>query len=133
MMGGMIVYYYVMPLAWNFFISFEQLDGNKNTPIILEARISEYLSLVISLIVGFGLAFQMPLVLVLLTQIGLITGAWLVSVRRYAIVIIFIIAAILTPPDVISQIALAVPLLLLYEISVLICLRLDKRKLYNND
>ena len=117
-----------MPLAWSFFISFEQLGDESSLPIMLEARISEYLSLVMSLIMGFGLAFQLPLILVFLAQLGVVKGTWLAKVRRYAIVVIFIIAAFLTPPDVISQIALAIPLLLLYEVSVIVCKRIEKVK-----
>jgi sec-independent protein translocase protein TatC len=127
-LGAALVYFYVMPLAWKFFISFEQLGGSSHLPVKLEARISEYLALVMSLILGFGLAFQLPLILILLCKLGMVSGNWLGQMRRYCIVIIFIIAAILTPPDVISQIALALPLLLLYEISVLICKRIDKVK-----
>jgi sec-independent protein translocase protein TatC len=126
--GAALVYYYVMPLAWSFFISFEQLGDESSLPIMLEARISEYLSLVMSLIMGFGLAFQLPLILVFLAQLGVVKGTWLAKVRRYAIVVIFIIAAFLTPPDVISQIALAIPLLLLYEVSVIVCKRIEKVK-----
>lgn len=125
--GGLIAYFYVIPLAWKFFISFEHL-GSSSLPIILEARVSEYLSLVLSLILAFGLAFQMPLILTLLTQLGCLKPEWLKKYRRHAIVGIFIIAAILTPPDVISQITLAIPLMLLYELSVLICIRINKKK-----
>jgi sec-independent protein translocase protein TatC len=124
--GGLIAYYYVIPLAWKFFASFEY--NNSSLPIILEARVSEYLSLVLSLILGFGIAFQMPLILILLTQFGVLKPKWLTKYRRHAIVGIFIIAAILTPPDVISQVALAIPLMLLYELSVLICIRITKKK-----
>jgi sec-independent protein translocase protein TatC len=127
LIGALLAYYYIMPLAWQFFISFE-ISGNNNTlPIILEARISEYLNLSISLIIAFGIAFQLPVILILLTHLGLSSGTWLASKRRHAIVLIFLAAAILTPPDVISQIALAIPLILLYEISILICKQIEKR------
>jgi sec-independent protein translocase protein TatC len=128
LLGAMLVYYYVMPLAWKFFIGFETIGANAVMPMVLEARVSEYLALVISLIMGFGLAFQMPVVLVLLAQVGVVQGSWLAEKRRFAIVVIFILAAILTPPDVISQIALAIPLLLLYEISIIICKRIEKNR-----
>lgn len=127
LLGALLVYFYVMPLAWQFFISFENVGDLSSLPIKLEARISEYLSLVISLITGFGLAFQLPIILILLCQLGIINAETLSSMRRYWIVIIFIIAAILTPPDVISQIALAIPLLLLYEISILICKKIGTK------
>lgn len=127
-LGAAMVYFYVMPLAWEFFLSFEQLGGENKLPILLEARVSEYLSLVMSLIIGFGLAFQLPLVLILLGYLGLVTGEFLATKRRHFIVLIFIIAAILTPPDVISQIALAIPLMILYEVSVIACKRIDKKR-----
>lgn len=128
--GASLAYFYVMPLAWRFFIGFENSSVEMlGLPIILEARISEYLSLVISLIIAFGIAFQLPLILTLLTYTGIITGAFLAKGRRYAIVLIFLLAAILTPPDVISQIALAIPLMLLYEISILICNKIAKSRI----
>lgn len=125
LLGSSLAYYYVMPLAWKFFTSFESFGSSSTLPIVLEARVSEYLSLVIKLILGFGIAFQMPLILTLLTKVGFMSGKWLAEKRRHAIVVIFIIAAILTPPDVVSQIALAVPLMVLYEISVIICKRIN--------
>lgn len=128
LIGALLVYYYVMPLAWKFFIGFETIGANAVMPMVLEARVSEYLALVISLIMGFGLAFQMPIILVLLAQVGFVQGSWLAEKRRFAVVIIFVLAAILTPPDVISQIALAIPLLLLYEISIIICKRIEKNR-----
>ncbi len=128
LIGALLVYYYVMPLAWKFFIGFETIGANAAMPMVLEARVSEYLALVISLIMGFGLAFQMPIILVLLAQVGFVQGSWLAEKRRFAVVVIFVLAAILTPPDVISQIALAIPLLLLYEISIIICRRIEKNR-----
>lgn len=119
LIGGFFVYYYVMPRAWEFFLSFE--TSNSSIKLILEAKISEYVSLVIQLVFAFGLAFQMPIIMVILCALGLVSSFALQKKRRLAIVIIFIVAAFLTPPDVISQIALAIPLLLLYEISVLLC------------
>jgi sec-independent protein translocase protein TatC len=124
--GAALAYYIVFPMAWEFFLSFEKTEG---VPIQLEARVSEYLALVMQLIIGFGLAFQLPVILTLLTRVGITSGIGLAKKRRYAIVIIFIVAAILTPPDVISQIALALPLLLLYECSVFICKRIDAAKI----
>ena len=120
LIGSAIVYSLVIPAAWRFFLSFEQLGSNTSLPVLLEARISEYLDLVLELIIGFGIAFQLPIILVILTSIDLIQVKSLIKFRRYAIVIIFIVAAIITPPDVFSQITLAIPLLLLYEISIVI-------------
>lgn len=119
-LGGALVYYLVIPNAWRFFLSFQSAGGDTVLPIKLEAKVSDYLSLVMVLIFAFGMAFQMPIVLALLAKAGVITSKWLAEKRRYAIVLIFIVAAIITPPDIISQISLAVPLMILYEISILL-------------
>ncbi len=128
-MGCFFMYYLIIPNAWHFFISYENYDVG--VPLILEARISEYLSLVIQLTLAFGMAFQLPIILIILATFGLITAESLKKRRRFAIIIIFITAAIFTPPDVFSQIALAIPLLLLYEISIQICKFLEKKDLKN--
>ena len=119
LLGGMLVYYLIMPLAIKFFLSFESVGLNTNLPIQLEAKVNEYLSLVMKLIFAFGLSFQLPIVLSLLARIGLIDAKFLKERRKYVVVIIFATAAILTPPDPITQIGLAIPLLLLYELSIL--------------
>ncbi len=118
-LGGFFVFYAVMPRAWIFFLSFE--DTTTSLPIVLEARISEYLSIVMQLVTAFGLAFELPVIMLILCVLDLISSNSLKSKRRFAVVIIFIISAILTPPDVLSQIALAIPLILLYEVSIIIC------------
>lgn len=125
--GGFFVFYFVMPRAWEFFLSYE--NNSAGIPLVLEARISEYLELVIQFTFAFGMAFQLPVIMVILGAMGLIHSSSLKSKRRIAIVIIFIVAAIFTPPDVISQIALAIPLLLLYEVSIILCKLVEKRRL----
>ena len=117
-LGGMLVYYLVMPLAIKFFLSFESTGIATNLPIQLEAKVNEYLSLVMKLIFAFGLSFQLPVVLSLLARIGLIDSKFLKERRKYVVVLIFTVAAVLTPPDPITQIGLAIPLLKLYELSI---------------
>ena len=118
-LGAAMVYYLVIPLAWQFFISFETIGGSGALPIEVEPRISEYLSLVMRLMFAFGLSFELPVILLLLVKAGIATPDGLASKRKYAILMSFIAAAILTPPDVISQVLLAVPVILLYEISII--------------
>ncbi len=125
--GGMLVYYLVMPLAIKFFLSFETMGSNTSLPIQLEAKVNEYLSLVMRLIFAFGISFQLPILLNLLARIGVVNSQYLKNTRRYVIVIIFTLAAILTPPDPITQVGLAIPLLLLYELSI-ITVRLTEKK-----
>ena len=118
-MGAMMVYYLVIPLAWQFFISFETIGGTGALPIEVEPRISEYLSLVMRLMFAFGLSFELPVILLLLVKAGIATPEGLASKRKFAILLAFVAAAILTPPDVISQVLLAVPVILLYELSII--------------
>ncbi len=118
-LGGLLAYYFIIPLAWKFFVGFEAPAVDGNLPIVLEAKVSEYLSLVMTLIFAFGLSFQMPVLLTLLGRVGMVSADGLTQARRYAIVGIFIFAAIVTPPDVFSQVGLAIPMLLLYEVSIL--------------
>jgi sec-independent protein translocase protein TatC len=119
LMGAAVAYYFVFPMAWKFFLSFEIPGVTGGLPIQLEARVSEYLSLSMTVIFAFGIAFELPVVLVLLTRVGLLSSAKLSQFRRYAIVLIFIAAAVLTPPDLISMLSLAIPMVLLYELSIL--------------
>ena len=125
--GAAMAYFFVMPLAWKFFLSFETGADVTGLPVQLEARVSEYLSIAMTLIFAFGVAFELPVLLVLLVRIGVLNVAQLVRFRRFAIVLIFIAAAVLTPPDVMSQLLLALPLWGLYEISIVVA-RLMLRK-----
>lgn len=125
--GAALCYYFIFPVAWRFFLSFEGMTAN-GLPIRLEARVEEYLSLVIHLILAFGFSFQLPVILALLTQFGLVSSRALAKGRRYALVAIVAVAAVITPPDIFSQVALSVPLYILYEASVWICRAIEKRK-----
>ena len=132
-LGGILVYYLIMPLAIKFFLSFESTGINTNLPIQLEAKVNEYLSLVMKLIFAFGISFQLPVVLSLLARIGLVDSHFLKSRRKYVVVIIFAAAALLTPPDPITQIGLAIPLLILYELSIISVKFIEKKHLKNTD
>ena len=116
--GALLVYYFIMPIAIKFFMGFEIEASNNTMAMQLEAKVNEYLSLIMRLIFAFGLSFQLPVVLSLLARIGFVNSNYLRERRKYFIIIIFTTAAILTPPDPITQIGLAIPLLLLYELSI---------------
>ena len=118
LLGAALVYYFIMPLAIKFFLSFESIGGHGTLPIQLEAKVNEYLSLIMRLIFAFGISFQLPVLLTLLARVGFVSSEGLRKNRKYVIVGVFAVAAILTPPDPISQIGLGIPILLLYEISI---------------
>ena len=128
LMGGLLVYYLVMPLAIKFFLSFETVAEINSLPIQLEAKVNEYLSLIMRLIFAFGISFQLPVLLNLLARVGFVDSEYLKKRRKYVIVIIFAVAAILTPPDPITQIGLGIPLLILYELSILSVKIIEKKK-----
>ena len=116
-----------MPLAIKFFLGFESIQNSNSLAIQLEAKVNEYLSLIMRLIFAFGISFQLPVVLSLLARIGVVDSQYLKERRKYVIVMIFAAAAILTPPDPITQIGLALPLLLLYELSIITVKFIEKK------
>lgn len=127
LVGASIVYYVFYPVALDFFLTFQERAEPGSLAIELETRVSEYFSLLLTFLLAFGAAFQMPLVMTLLARIGFVSSQGLRGARKYAIVGAFVVAAIITPPDPFSQIGLAIPLILLYEISIW-CARIVERK-----
>jgi sec-independent protein translocase protein TatC len=131
LLGTLMVYELVLPLAFKFFVSFQNFNPQNGFPVELEAKISEYLDLVVQLIFAFGIAFQLPIILICLVKFGILSIESLKKKRKYWIVIIFVIAAIITPPDVLSQLLLAFPMILLYEISIIISSKIIKNSKKN--
>jgi sec-independent protein translocase protein TatC len=127
LLGAALVYFVAMPLAMKFFLSMQQ-TGDTQVQIHLTAKVSEYLSLIMALILGFGICFQLPVLLTLLARAGLITADGLKRYRRHAILGVFVVAAVLTPPDPISQISLAIPTILLYELSIFAVRLVEKKR-----
>jgi sec-independent protein translocase protein TatC len=127
-LGGLLVYFYVMPLAWQFFLGFQTTATETVLPIQLEARIADYLNLIISLVFAFGLCFQLPVLLMLLARAGIVSADTLASKRKYMLIAAFLVGAVLTPPDVLSQTLLALPLYLLYELSIFLICRIENAK-----
>ncbi|MEM7463240.1 MAG: twin-arginine translocase subunit TatC [Pseudomonadota bacterium] len=127
-LGACLVYFLIMPLAMNFFLSMQQAGDASRPTIELLPRVSEYLGLVMTLIFAFGIMFQLPVIITLLAKADLVSVATLKTKRKYAVVFAFIAAAVLTPPDPVSQIGLAVPTLLLYELSIFSARLVEKKR-----
>ena len=125
--GGSMVYYVIAPIAWKFFLSYQNLNSS-GIPIRLEAKMGEYLALMMRFIFAFGLAFQLPVALTLMAKANIVDYQALKKFRKYAIVIAFLAAAFLTPPDPFSQISLALPIIILYEISIYLAKIVSKNK-----
>ena len=127
--GAALAYYVVFPIAWNFFLSFETMAAQSGgLPIEFEGKVNEYLTIVMKLIFAFGFSFLVPVGLTLAGRAGLITSQWLRDKRKYAVVVTFAMAAILTPPDPFTQIALGLPILLLYEVSIYLVRAVERKR-----
>lgn len=118
LMGASLVYFFFTPMVMWFFLAMQQAGTDDQVQISLLPKVSEYLSLIMTLIFSFGLVFQLPVVTSLMTRVGMLSSKGLAEKRKWAIVIAFIVAAVLTPPDPMSQIGLALPTILLYEVSI---------------
>jgi len=128
LLGAALVYFFFTPMVMWFFLSMQQVGPDAEIQIQLLPKVSEYLSLIMTLIFSFGLVFQLPVVTTLMARVGLLTSAGLRDKRKWAIVAAFVAAAVLTPPDPISQIGLALPTILLYELGIIAARMVEKKK-----
>ncbi|HXQ46675.1 MAG TPA: twin-arginine translocase subunit TatC, partial [Caulobacteraceae bacterium] len=127
LLGAALVYFVMLPFVLWFSLN-QQITGDAAVSVSLLPKVSDYLNLVTTLLLGFGLCFQLPIVLALLGMAGLVTSKFLRSGRRYAIVAVFVVAALVTPPDPISMMSLALPGVLLYEVSILVVWLIERRR-----
>ncbi len=128
LIGGALVYFFFTPMVMWFFLSMQQVGPDNEIQISLLPKVSEYLGLIMTLIFSFGLVFQLPVVTTLLTRVGMIGSEGLKDKRKYAIVAAFVVAAVLTPPDPVSQLGLALPTILLYELSIWTARMVEKKR-----
>lgn len=128
LLGASLVYFVILPFAWEFFLQFQTPGGEDTLAIQLEAKVAEYLSLTMKLLFAFGLCFQLPVIMTLLARVGLASSQGMREKRKYAIVGVFVVAAIFTPPDPLSQISLAVPIIALYEVSIHLARLVEKKR-----
>ncbi len=128
LVGSCLVYFLIMPLATQFFLSQQQFGGEGQATIENLQAVSTYLGLIMTLIFAFGLVFQLPVAITLLAKVGLTNSDWLKDKRKYAVLLTFVAAAVLTPPDPVSQIGLALPTLLLYEVSIYMARYIERKR-----
>jgi len=128
LMGAALVYFFFTPMVMWFFLAMQQTGGDGEVQISLLPKVSEYLSLIMTLIFSFGLVFQLPVVTSLMARVGLLSSQALKEKRKWAIVIAFVVAAVLTPPDPISQISLAIPTIILYEVAIWAARLIEKKR-----
>ncbi|PZU84295.1 MAG: twin-arginine translocase subunit TatC [Shinella sp.] len=133
LMGAALVYFFFTPMVMWFFLAMQQAPGEGEVAISLMPKVSEYLSLIMTLVFSFGLVFQLPVVTTLLARVGILESSWLAEKRKYFIVVAFIIAAVLTPPDPMSQIGLALPTILLYEVAIYAARLVERRRAADSD
>jgi sec-independent protein translocase protein TatC len=128
LMGAALVYFFFTPMVMWFFLAMQQVGPDQEIQISLLPRVSEYLGLIMTLVLAFGLVFQLPVVTTLLARVGLLSAQTLIDKRKWAIVVAFVVAAVITPPDPVSQIGLAVPTIILYEISIWLVKRIESSR-----